>query len=437
MSSTSELSLSTNTSSEESDRECFQDSITKRRRHAVYLHRPPVWYPGPCSHDDSPGNTESHGIPYAYDIRDLQENCQHLDVLEGPLPVCQECHKDLGTDKELGIFSTIPDFSLEDERWKLRAASWLQEPVSEATAPSDDNVIPAVGQNSPPLYQRHAGLCTRLRSCRDVRVGSDENWAIKEGSLVVCIDPEYTILRDQKRSNDEFELVYGDFYVICQLYADFWALCTKVSLNDSPKSDWYGAERDDLDRSFLRLGFLPLCAVTLAANFSAFIDRCTRDRNCLYLTKYPGNGLPVAPPERSHSLRVDKKSLEETYKNTGVPATLCDSLGPEPLLGVSDDFVPLDSTIRSLFADRRFGRDETSALRRQLSLKKFWQNLRNPEATTDYGSSAGWSSASHSRNPSSESDKPATQPCQGPRRTRGSFAAASENLKRLIRMSAG
>ncbi|XHG00768.1 hypothetical protein AWENTII_004189 [Aspergillus wentii] len=119
--------------------------------------------------------------------------------------------------------------------------------------------------------QTKAGLCTRLQSYKDIRLGEGEKWAIQEGSLVVCIDPLYTHLDRKERHPDEFEFATGDFYIVCRLYADLWALCAKVSLAPHSESHYDGVS-DNFDTHF---AFLPLCTLTLAANLSAFMKRCS------------------------------------------------------------------------------------------------------------------------------------------------------------------
>lgn len=74
-----------------------------------------------------------------------------------------------------------------------------------------------------------------------------EQWAIEEGSLVIGVGSEYTLLQSYERRTDEFEVSGGDVYVVCSMYADLWALCAKVSSNPSPEGN-----------NATRLAFLPL-----------------------------------------------------------------------------------------------------------------------------------------------------------------------------------
>ena len=161
---------------------------------------------------------------------------------------------------------------------------------------------------------------------------------------------------------DEFQLEYGNFYVVCRMYADLWALCAKVSLD----------QLSDQEDGQTNMAFLPLCAVTLAANFSAYVTRCDRRLNSPYNEPiHPGNGLSVIPPERSHSLNAGKQIFHGMSLGFGPPAIAYNAhslLSPE---GTEADFEPLDSTLKQLLEE--MGRSEgKSTFRSDLLLKKIW-----------------------------------------------------------------
>ncbi|OJJ41036.1 hypothetical protein ASPWEDRAFT_73471, partial [Aspergillus wentii DTO 134E9] len=198
--------------------------------------------------------------------------------------------------------------------------------------------------------QTKAGLCTRLQSYKDIRLGEGEKWAIQEGSLVVCIDPLYTHLDRKERHPDEFEFATGDFYIVCRLYADLWALCAKVSLAPHSESHYDGVS-DNFDTHF---AFLPLCTLTLAANLSAFMKRCSGyTKSFQQDIRYPGNGLPVTPPERSHSLNASKQIFQTNTLQMEMPPIILDARSHFAADETERDFVPLDSTLEPLFS--RFG----------------------------------------------------------------------------------
>lgn len=58
------------------------DSIDMRRRHGVYLHRPPVWFPRPCSYRTSSATSRSD------DAQPEKEAFQHIHQSDGICPIC-------------------------------------------------------------------------------------------------------------------------------------------------------------------------------------------------------------------------------------------------------------------------------------------------------------------------------------------------------------
>jgi hypothetical protein len=193
---------------------------------------------------------------------------------------------------------------------------------------------------SDPFHQPKPAFCTRLHSCRDIRLDPEEQWVIQEGSLVIGLDPEYTSLSNHERRPDEFEVSSGDVYVVCSMYADLWALCVKVSFHIPPT--------DDASR---KLAFLPLCSITLAPNYSTFTQRCNQcARNSLHEQKYPGNGLPINPPQRSHSLTASKQIFHGVHAQILVPLVAQDVIQSLSLKHASDNYVPLDSTLKPILS---------------------------------------------------------------------------------------
>jgi hypothetical protein len=150
--------------------------------------------------------------------------------------------------------------------------------------------------------------CDYLEFYKDCRLGQGENWAFKQGSIAVCLGPAYTELVHEK-PEDEFELIYGDVYVVLRMYADRWAFCARVSFKDPVQTLEVGRATSDgaSPTAFSNLGFLPLCSVTLAANFSAFHKRRVgQGERYLESSACPSDGLRVTPPKRASSL-VDSK----------------------------------------------------------------------------------------------------------------------------------
>lgn len=192
-----------------------------------------------------------------------------------------------------------------------------------------------------PYYQRKPIFCTRLQSYKDIRLGAGEQWGIQEGSLVIGLGQEHTLLDGHERRIDEFGVSNGDVYIVCSMHADLWALCAKVSFNPFPEGD-----------DHMRLAFLPLCAVTLAPNYGAFLQRCTRCAlfSGLHEGKYPGNGLPVMPPRRSHSLTASKQIFRGLDRQMSLPLAARNVFQALTLKHTEDEFVPLDSTLEPIFS---------------------------------------------------------------------------------------
>ncbi|KAI9370322.1 hypothetical protein BJX61DRAFT_535733 [Aspergillus egyptiacus] len=309
-------------SSQTSVVEGLHDSVSRKRRHAIYFHRPPVWRyssiqdgsSSPDMSEDLEGEEELEKNSSLTSLHlALHQNPGHAAVSSAPLTTfdSDSDHETPLLDGVVGDQAAIPD---------CRASM---------------NPQPLVFRQAKPVF------CTRLQSYKDVRLGMGERWSVQEGSLVIGIGSEYTLLDNHPRRTDEFDVAAGDVYVICSLYADLWALCAKMSFISS-------AENDDP----VRLAFLPLCAVTLAPNYSAFVQRTT---GCVRypgsnVRKYPGNGLPVMPPQRSHSLTASKQAFQNLEKNISLPLNVQDVFQRLSWESTEDDFVPLDSTLETIFS---------------------------------------------------------------------------------------
>ncbi|GKZ91070.1 hypothetical protein AnigIFM59636_003210 [Aspergillus niger] len=190
------------------------------------------------------------------------------------------------------------------------------------------------------------GIPARLQAYKDIRLGLDEKRSIHEGSLVICVDPAYTLSDHDKPCSDEFDLVSGNILVVCRLYSDLWALCAGASPPQSEKV--FG---ETITTEPMRLAFLPLCAVTLAANFSAFNQRCiTYARDKSEEPRYPGNGLPVMPPPRTSSLSDGKQISRGNRRHIAFPEVVYDAF--DRISECSDvDFVPADSSLENVLSD--------------------------------------------------------------------------------------
>lgn len=218
-------------------------------------------------------------------------------------------------------------------------------------------------------YQRKVALCTRLQSYRDIRCPPGEQWAMREGSLVVGIQPSFVGVipgRFEKGKRGELDLRFGRIYVIVGIYADLWALCLDISLDVSSDDPEEGPKCS-------KLGFLPLCAVTLPANLGGFLERCGgrfSDEDELE-PGYPWSGQVVVPPRRSHSLKALAEITQPGYKLRLQPATQELLKNFALLSGDGDDVVPYDAPVKALIAKMRKGANGASWLQRVL---KRWQS---------------------------------------------------------------
>ncbi|KAJ9211630.1 hypothetical protein DTO166G4_6769 [Paecilomyces variotii] len=226
--------------------------------------------------------------------------------------------------------------------------------------------------------------CARLRSYRDIRLGPDENWVIREGSLVICLDHKYTDDSNfQAKRPDQFDFVHGDVFVVCRMYGDLWALCAKVNLN-SPVESSGKIKNGNAPKSFQSLGFLPLCAVTLAANFSCFMRRCAEyDRSSQEEPQTPGNGLPVTPPHRSHSLTVSSEIFEKSLpKQLQLPSIVFELCGGSSSFDEDGkEFEPLTQQPQETFRMGSVWKARSGQLERRMTLKRVWHRLTNLDSS--------------------------------------------------------
>ncbi|KAE8413640.1 hypothetical protein BDV36DRAFT_27137 [Aspergillus pseudocaelatus] len=372
-----------------SDSAYLQDSVTRRRRHGVYFHRPPVWVSSSAQAEDQA--TAFAGCKMCYkseeecscDSDSLRKTLDALYKERGSNPwsinhdhgvFCKVTAATADTlasiDTSVSVSAGVPllvGWETCKPKWRkstsITASSWLDRPLSS------DEPLPNIRPSECSYHQVKPDLCTRLKFQKDIRLDAGERWALQEGSLVICIDPSYTLL-DHERQSDEFTIVDGDVYVVCRIYADLWALCVKASFIP-PCEPSSGTMNDSV-----RLGFLPLCAVTLAANFSAFSRRCSWDARCSSNeSRYPGNGLPVMPPSRSHSLTASKQIFKGTKHRLMLPGIAYDAFHNTSLSSDSD-FIPLDSTLEQVLSRVGSQRRRPIRSRGRFSLHKIWNDVK-------------------------------------------------------------
>ncbi|KAF7718033.1 Uncharacterized protein PECH_002365 [Penicillium ucsense] len=182
--------------------------------------------------------------------------------------------------------------------------------------------------------------CDYVKSLRDIRAepSSDiapNGWLIEEESLVIGVDPSYVVPTGDDQPSDELDLQEGKLFVVEQIFSDMWALCTEISTSRPQKGRTPGPPN-----KLAGFGFVPLCAVTLAANYGAFLERCRKYQQHpgeTILT--PANGGRVLAPVRVQSVHVSREmdywSLKgrQYFKTTKVHA-VCQKFRP---IGKNDD----------------------------------------------------------------------------------------------------
>ncbi|PLB54526.1 hypothetical protein P170DRAFT_469987 [Aspergillus steynii IBT 23096] len=370
-----------------------RDSVAGRRRHAIYFHRPPVWR---SSTDPTSGLAASDGCMCRLSSQEICNLCESRlsydtigrqsgsfsSTIDKEHRLCQEveaANADLLASFDSSTSESDQGIPLLGDWKNYEPGRWSDLLLSEMEArPSWLRNPKARLPNIPPLQISHRqvkpGLCTRLKSYRDIRLGLDERWAIQEGSLVICIDPLYTLIDQETPRPDEFQIVNGDVYIICRLYADLWALCVKASFKSLPEN--YGDSATAATPS-LTFGFIPLCAVTLAANFSAFVGRS--DRCSDYPSsepRYPGNGLPVLPPMRSHSLIDSKQVFQSDKPQFPLPIVALTTLKSSALED-DTDFIPLDSTLEQILSKLMDHKGRSGGMKSRVTFPHVWSNIRS------------------------------------------------------------
>ncbi|OKP00356.1 hypothetical protein PENSUB_7813 [Penicillium subrubescens] len=147
-----------------------------------------------------------------------------------------------------------------------------------------------------------------LESCPDFRALHDNEyavggWAIGEGSLVIGINPRYVVPTGDVQPLDQLELKEGKLYIVERIHGDLWALVKEFSTTKPHNGRTPGPPNQ-----VVRLGFVPICAVTLAANYSSFVERCREYEMYPDIRRLtPTNGARISPPVRIESLAASRE----------------------------------------------------------------------------------------------------------------------------------
>ncbi|EEH18041.1 hypothetical protein PABG_00604 [Paracoccidioides brasiliensis Pb03] len=193
--------------------------------------------------------------------------------------------------------------------------SRLHRPQSGKT-PSRGPTGSATGSNQQPTpFLQEITKSKYLTFYRDIRclpskrvvgypfgASRKNGWAILTGSRVICVGDTLVDMADL----DNFPIRLGDAYIVLRIYSDFWASCLKLTLENQtwasyPRYDRHMDRRESVFASTEdNIGFLPLCALTLDANFGDYLarhPRTTRGSGDL-----PATGQKVVAPKRTVSL---------------------------------------------------------------------------------------------------------------------------------------
>ncbi|GAD96454.1 conserved hypothetical protein [Paecilomyces variotii No. 5] len=357
---------------------------------------------GKCPENkEIPANVDAYHLPRSISeigIGGYEEQLKCLDTnwVEEPFIVAManvEGSQD-GDYPQGTLDETLPEIVTEQD-WpnfmeKQDSGTTVRTAVQNQPKPQNQSTVAAQEEDKEDngaevartFSQIMSGDCTRLRSYRDIRLGPDEDWVIQEGSLVIGLDHKYTDDSNfQAKRPDQFEFVHGDVYVVCRMYGDLWALCAKVTLN-APVELSGKIRNGSTPKSFQSLGFLPLCAVTLAANFSCFMRRCAEyDKGSQGGPRTPSNGLAVTPPYRSHSMTASSEIFEKSLpKQLQLPSVVFDICGGSN--SFDDDgkeFEPLSYEPQETLKMGSVWKSRSGQLERRMTLKKVWHRLTSSD----------------------------------------------------------
>ncbi|KAJ5175256.1 uncharacterized protein N7482_001133 [Penicillium canariense] len=186
----------------------------------------------------------------------------------------------------------------------------LEDPEVEAAA---SNALSKHFVNGNLLIQDKIIDFDYIQSCPDIRCETDneyalQGWAMQEGSIVIGIDPSLVVDLGREQHPDQLALKAGKLYVIKSIYSDMWSLCIEVSVK-KPRNM---PDANKPPNEITNFGFAPLCAITLAANYSSFLERCQAYQNQPGIVPLrPSNGQRVMPPPRLQSLVMSKEIAQQ------------------------------------------------------------------------------------------------------------------------------
>ena len=250
------------------------------------------------------------------------------------------------------------------------------------------------------------------------------HWIVS-GSRVTCVDA--TFMTGPSDNDDHFELKLGHQYIVSKIFADQWALCVRCDIQETLKLHhdriWGKSigkkimhtlrskpkkpinlphtEMVEYDRKIIN--FLPLCAVTLEANYGAYLElsgsRHSTTNSSSSRTRVresersPAEGGIVPAPERTSSHEEAVKIWEAGFVEVPEHIYVAGQMGPHKGSHVTvhalengsrEDLIPAQhsdgrGTVKKSFMSlgRFIGR---KSVRRQDSLKDAARRLQKGQS---------------------------------------------------------
>lgn len=244
-----------------------------------------------------------------------------------------------------------------------------------------------------PTESHHANRSEPLSRYRDIRTapliqGEAEyvHWIVL-GSPVTCVNA--TTIVAASDNNDRFELRLGHQYLVAKIFDDQWALCIRCDIHKTLKlhqHDKLGKsirkklmstlrskpkepaalphmEKVEYDRNIIN--FLPLCAVTLAANYAAYLEvkgsTGSATNSPASLTRVvvsqrsPPEGGIVQAPERNSSQKEAVKLRKDGFVELPEHMFIASQVGPHRAPSTAAHAIRNDSTVEPNPAQRPDG----------------------------------------------------------------------------------
>ncbi|KAI4127608.1 MAG: hypothetical protein LQ347_004533 [Umbilicaria vellea] len=246
-----------------------------------------------------------------------------------------------------------------------------------------------------PTESDHANQSEPLTGYRDIRTappiqGEAEyvHWIVL-GSPVSCVNA--TTIVAASDNDDRFELRLGHQYLVAKIFDDQWALCIRCDIRKNLKlhqHDKLGKsirkklmftlrskpeepaalphmEKVEYDRNIIN--FLPLCAVTLATNYAAYLEvkgstssatnSPASDTRVVVSQRSPPEGGIVQAPERDSSQKEAVKLRKDGFVELPEHIFIASQVGPHRAPSTAARAIRNDLTVDPNSAQQPDGQD--------------------------------------------------------------------------------